>query len=126
MLHRFGVRFGGVDIGIMVIPGQDELGSYRPSATRPQERRIESTHDGEYVIIRVAQHQHDGTTLSLPRDLIITTLYNSITLRDDLATIGGDHVDLPLGFRVSLMAWGTSVARQVGQQHDIQILEKLT
>ena len=88
LLHKLIVRFGGVDIGIMVMPGQDELGSHRPSATRPQEKGIQSTHDGEYVIIRVAQRQHGGTTLSLDKDLIINALYSSITLRDELATLG--------------------------------------
>ena len=110
LLHRIRVICGGVDIGIKVMPGQDELGSHQPSATRPQERRIRSTHDGEYAIIRVAQHQHGGTTLSSAGGLIITALYNSITLRDELATIGGDHAYLPLVFSDSLIAWGTSVA----------------
>ena len=50
--------------------------------------------------------------------LIITALYSSIPLRDELATIGGDRADLPLVFRDSPMAWGTSIAWQVGQQHD--------
>ena len=52
--------------------------------------------------------------------LIITSLYNSIPLRDEFATIGEDHADLPLVFSDSLMVWGTSVPWQVGQQHDIR------
>lgn len=34
--------------------------------------------------------------------------------------IGGDHVDLPLGFSESLIAWGTSLTWQVGHQNDIR------
>jgi len=89
---------GGLDIGIMGMLGQDELGSHKSFTIRPHERRIQSAHGGEYVIIRVAQLQHGDTILKLVGDLIITALHNSITFRDELATIGGDHADLPLGF----------------------------
>lgn len=98
---------GGVDIGIMGMPGQDELGSHKSFATRHHERRIQSTHSEEYVIIRVVQLQHGGTTMRLARDLIITALHSSMTFRDELTTAGGDHADLPLGFSESLMEWGT-------------------
>jgi len=43
-----------------------------------------------------------------------------VTFRDELATIRGDHSDLPLGFCDSLMAWGTSSTWQFGQQEDIR------
>jgi len=77
-------------------------------------------HDGEYVIVRVAQCQHGCTTLRLEGDLSITTLHNSKTFRDELATTGGDHANLPLGFSKSLMEWGNSLAWKVGQQDDIR------
>lgn len=67
-------------------------------------------HDGEFVIVRVAQPQHGGTSLRLAGDPSITTLHNSITFRDELATTRGNHEDLPLGFSESLMKWGTSLA----------------
>lgn len=37
---RVEISSGGVDIGITEMPGQDELGSHRFFATRPQEGRI--------------------------------------------------------------------------------------
>ena len=55
----------GVDIGIMEMPKQDELNSHRFFAIKPQEARILSPHDGEYVIVKVAQRQHGSTTLGL-------------------------------------------------------------
>lgn len=57
----------------------------------------------KYVIVRVAQRQHGGTSLRLMGDPSITTLHDSITFRDELATTGGDHADLPLGLSESLM-----------------------
>jgi len=84
---RVEISNGGVDIGIMGMLGQDELGSHRSFATRPHDRRIQCAHSGEYVIIRVAQLQHGETIMKLARDLIITTLHSSITFRDEMATI---------------------------------------
>jgi len=95
---RVDIGSRGLDIGIMGMPGQDELGSHKSFDTGPHERRIQSAHGGEYVIIRVAQLQHGGTILKLAGDLIIIALHNSITFRDEQDTIGGDHADLPLGF----------------------------
>jgi len=88
---------------------QDELDSQRFFATRPQEKRILSTHNGEYVIVRATQCQHGGTTLGLVGSWGITTLHSSITFRDALATIGGDHTNIPFGFSESLMEQGTFI-----------------
>ena len=63
----------------------------------------------------MVQRQHGGAFLRPTWDLSITVLHNSTTFRDELAAIGGDHSDFLLGFRDSLMAWGTSSAWQVGQ-----------
>lgn len=100
---RVEIGSGGVDIGIMEMPGQDELDSHIFFPTRPQEGGILSAHDAKYVIVRVAQRQHGGTTLRLAGNWGITSLHSAITFRDALATIGGDHIDLPLGFSESLM-----------------------
>jgi len=62
---RVEIGSGGVDIGIMEMPRQDELDAHRFFGTRPQEGRILSAHDGKYVIVRVVQRQHGGTTLGL-------------------------------------------------------------
>ena len=72
LLHRFRVTFEGVDIGIMAMPRPDELVSHRSPATRPQARRIQSAHDGEYLMVRVAQRQHGGTSPRLSGDPSIT------------------------------------------------------
>ena len=94
----------------MVIPGPDELVSHRSPATRSQERRIQSTHDREYLMIRVAQHQHGGTSKRLAGYLSITALHSSITSMGELYTTWGDHVYLPSGFSESLMKWWISLA----------------
>ena len=98
LLHRFGVRFGWVGLGAMEMPRQDVSRLFQYSTIEFQERRILFVHDGEYDIVRVAQHQHDGTTLGLVGNSGVTTLHNSITFRDVPTTAGGDHTDLPLGF----------------------------
>ena len=54
LLHRFRVSFGWVGFGIMEMPGQDELSLHRLFTIKSQERRVQSSHDGEYVIVRVA------------------------------------------------------------------------
>ena len=112
---RFRAAFRGVGIGIMAMPGPDELVAHRSPTTRSQERMIQFMHDGEYLMIRVAQHQHGGTSTILVGDLSITSLHSSINSRGELYTTWGDHVDLPSGFSKSLMEWGTSLAWQDGE-----------
>ena len=72
-----------------------------------QERRILIAHNEEYDIVRVVRRQHGGTTLGLAGNWGITSLHSSITFRNASATTGGDHTNLPLGFRESLMEQGT-------------------
>jgi len=55
-LHKFGVRFGWVGLGAMQMPRQDVSRLFQYSTIEFQERRILSAHDGEYDIVRVAQH----------------------------------------------------------------------
>ncbi len=57
---------------------------------------------------RMLQGQHDSFFLRWAWDLGIIVLDNSTTSRDELATIGGDHSDLPWGFSDLLIAWETS------------------
>ena len=108
LLHRFRVGFGWVGLDAMEMPRQDVSRLFQYSTIEFQERRILSAHDGEYDIVRVAQCQHDGTTLGLVGNWGITSLHSSITFRDVSATTGGDHTDLPLGFSESLTEKGTS------------------
>ena len=65
LLHMLKVRFGWVGLGAMEMPGQDVSHLSQYSTIELWERRILSTHDGQYDICRVAQHQHGGTTLGL-------------------------------------------------------------
>ena len=99
----------------MAMPGPDELVAHRSPATRSQERMIQFAHDGEYLMIRVVQHQHGGTSMRIAGELSIKALHSSITSRGELYTTWGDHVDLPSGFSESLMEWGTSLAWQDGE-----------
>ena len=54
LLHRFEVRFGWVGLGAMEMPRQDVFRLFHYSTIEFQERRILTTHDGEYDIVRVA------------------------------------------------------------------------
>ena len=70
----------------MEMPRQDVSHLFQYSTIKFQERRILSSHDGEYDIVRVVQRQHGDTTLGLAGNWGITTLHNSITFRDVSAT----------------------------------------
>lgn len=115
LLLRIEIDSRWIDIDIMEMPKQDELGFHRFFTIRFQERRIQSAHDGQFVIVRVVQCQHGGTLLILALDLGITGFHGSVALGGDLVPTRGGHLDLPLGFCGLLLVWGTSPAQQVVQ-----------
>jgi len=53
LLVRTMIRSRRINIDIMELPGEDELGLHRFFAIRFQKRMIQSVHNGQYVIVRV-------------------------------------------------------------------------
>lgn len=56
----------------------------------------------------------------LGRGTSIIVLSDSATHRGELVSIGEGHLDFPMGFHASVMAWETSSTWQDGQQEDFR------